>query len=165
MVQIWRSSCGFVTQRIALCCPAPLYVTLLDVVPVWCGRPCGPQPTAGGPDPPGTLSRLWTPSSDDDPARPGTWLRHANWYVTHFKPAVRKANLPAKLRFHDLRHTCASLLIAQGAHPKAIATVLGHSTIQLTMDRPVPGRAGPPRRRTGHHLPRRAGTCSDRTTR
>jgi integrase len=39
------------------------------------------------------------------------------------------------LRFHDLRHTAASLLIAAGAHPKAIQERLGHSTIQITMDR------------------------------
>ena len=36
---------------------------------------------------------------------------------------------------HDLRHTCAALLIAQGAHPKEIQERLGHSTIQLTFDR------------------------------
>lgn len=35
----------------------------------------------------------------DDPTRPGTWLRHANWYVTHFKPAVKAAGFPANLRF------------------------------------------------------------------
>lgn len=38
-------------------------------------------------------------------------------------------------RFHDLRHTCAALLIAQGAHPKEIQERLGHSTITLTFDR------------------------------
>ena len=37
-------------------------------------------------------------------------------------------------RFHDLRHTAASLAIATGAHPKAIQTRLGHSTIAMTMD-------------------------------
>jgi integrase len=48
-----------------------------------------------------------------------------------------EAALPHKapLRFHDLRHTCASLLIAAGAHPKAIQERLGHSSIQITMDR------------------------------
>jgi integrase len=45
------------------------------------------------------------------------------------------AGLPAQVRFHDLRHTCAALLIAQGAHPKAIQAHLGHSSIQVTMDR------------------------------
>jgi integrase len=71
----------------------------------------------------------------DDPTRPGTWLRQANWYVTYFKPAVRKAGLPTNIRFHDLRHTCASLLIAQGADPKAVSTRLGHTTVQMTLDR------------------------------
>ena len=43
--------------------------------------------------------------------------------------------MPPALRFHDLRHTCAALLIAQGAHPKAIMERLGHSSIQVTLDR------------------------------
>ncbi|HVL38059.1 MAG TPA: tyrosine-type recombinase/integrase, partial [Fimbriimonadaceae bacterium] len=39
------------------------------------------------------------------------------------------------VRIHDLRQTCASLLFAQGAHPKAIQQHLGHSTISVTLDR------------------------------
>ena len=39
-----------------------------------------------------------------------------------------------KVRFHDLRHTCASFLLAQGVHPKVVQEILGHSTIQVTMD-------------------------------
>lgn len=38
-------------------------------------------------------------------------------------------------RFHDLRHTCAALCIALGAHPKAIQERLGHSSITVTLDR------------------------------
>ena len=38
------------------------------------------------------------------------------------------------MRFYDLRHTHASLLIAEGVHPKKIAERLGHSSIKLTMD-------------------------------
>jgi integrase len=37
-------------------------------------------------------------------------------------------------RFHDLRHSAASLMIAEGAHPKVIQTRLGHSNIQVTLD-------------------------------
>ena len=37
-------------------------------------------------------------------------------------------------REQSLRHTCAALLIAQGAHPKAIQTHLGHSSIQVTLN-------------------------------
>jgi integrase len=64
----------------------------------------------------------------------GTPLRR-NFYRRHFKPAVVAAGLPEALRFHDLRHTCAAVLIAQGAHPKEIEERLGHSTIRLTFDR------------------------------
>ena len=49
--------------------------------------------------------------------------------------AVADTGLPDGLRIHDLRHTCSSLLIAQGAHPKAIQVHLGHSSIAVTMDR------------------------------
>jgi integrase len=39
------------------------------------------------------------------------------------------------LRFHDLRHTCASLLIAQGASVKAVQAQLGHASATVTLDR------------------------------
>ena len=48
---------------------------------------------------------------------------------------LEQAQLPHGLRIHDLRHTCASLLIAAGANPKAVQTHLGHSSITVTMDR------------------------------
>jgi len=38
------------------------------------------------------------------------------------------------IRFHDLRHTCGSLLIAQGVHPRVVMEILGHSQISLTMN-------------------------------
>jgi integrase len=62
-------------------------------------------------------------------------LRHNNFYQRFFRSALRAAGLSEQVRFHDLRHTCATLLIAQGAHPKAIQVHLGHSSIQVTMDR------------------------------
>lgn len=49
--------------------------------------------------------------------------------------AVLAAGLPPATRFHDLRHTCAALCIALGAHPKAIQERLGHSSITVTLDR------------------------------
>jgi integrase len=48
-----------------------------------------------------------------------------------FTRALRKAKLP-HMRFHDLRHSCASLLLAQGLDLKVIQEVLGHSTITIT---------------------------------
>lgn len=47
--------------------------------------------------------------------------------------ALAKAGLP-RIRVHDLRHTAASLLLAQGAHPKVVQEMLGHSTVMLTLD-------------------------------
>jgi integrase len=65
----------------------------------------------------------------------GGQLRQSNFYRRTFKPAVEAADgIPDGLRFHDLRHTCAAMLIAQGAHPKAIQERLGHSSIEITMD-------------------------------
>lgn len=71
------------------------------------------------------------------PGAQGGLHRHANFYRRFFRPAV-KAALPEELqglRFHDLRHTAAALMISLGAHPKEIAERLGHSSITVTMDR------------------------------
>jgi site-specific recombinase XerD len=38
------------------------------------------------------------------------------------------------MRFHDLRHACASLLLVQGVHPKVVTETIGHSQIGLTMN-------------------------------
>ena len=65
----------------------------------------------------------------------GSTLNHKNFYRRHFKPTVTTADLPTEMRFHDLRHTCAALCIALGAHPKAIQERLGHSSITVTLDR------------------------------
>ena len=50
-----------------------------------------------------------------------------------FQRALTKAGLP-HMRFHDLRHSCASLLLAQGVHPRVVMETLGHSQIALTMN-------------------------------
>ncbi len=62
-------------------------------------------------------------------------LRIANFRQRVWWPALDAAGLPRSTRIHDLRHTCASLLIRQGVHPKAIQHHLGHSSIKITMDR------------------------------
>jgi integrase len=63
----------------------------------------------------------------------------------HFKPLLKRAALP-DIRFHDLRHTCATLLLSRGTHPKYVQELLGHKSIKLTLDRyshwmPSMGRA------------------------
>jgi len=41
---------------------------------------------------------------------------------------LKRIGLP-KIRFHDLRHTCATLLLSKGVHPKFVQELLGHATI------------------------------------
>lgn len=57
----------------------------------------------------------------------------ARHLVRAFKDHLVRAGLP-DIRFHDLRHSCASLLVAQGLHPRVVMEILGHSTITLTMN-------------------------------
>lgn len=57
----------------------------------------------------------------------GSWVTH------HTQHLLRKAGLP-KVRFHDLRHTHATMMLQQGVHPKIVSDRLGHSSIKLTLD-------------------------------
>lgn len=77
-------------------------------------------------------SYVW-PTPGGDPAQPMHWGR--DFYLREWKAAVGRAGLPAGLRFHDLRHTCAALLIAANIPAKAIQAHLGHSSFAITMDR------------------------------
>lgn len=55
-------------------------------------------------------------------------------YITHtFKKVLREAGLP-DIRFHDLRHTNATLLLLQGVNTKVVSERLGHSSIDVTLD-------------------------------
>ena len=58
------------------------------------------------------------------------------WSLTggSFKRVLKRAELPEKTRFHDLRHTCATLLLLEGVHPKFVQELLGHTTIAITLD-------------------------------
>ena len=38
------------------------------------------------------------------------------------------------MTFHSLRHTCATLLLSKGVHPKIVQELLGHATISITLD-------------------------------
>jgi integrase len=63
----------------------------------------------------------------------GTPLDAQNIINRHFKPLLRRAQMP-DIRWHDLRHTYATLLLARGVHPKYVQAALGHASIQLTLD-------------------------------
>ncbi|MHB1929833.1 MAG: tyrosine-type recombinase/integrase [Acidimicrobiales bacterium] len=64
----------------------------------------------------------------------GEPLRRGNFRRTYWLPATARAGL-AGLRFHDLRHTAVTLVIANGAHAKAIQQRMGHSSVTITLDR------------------------------
>jgi integrase len=50
-----------------------------------------------------------------------------------FPRLLERAGLP-RIRFHDLRHTAATLLLIKGVHPRLVADMLGHSTVAITLD-------------------------------
>lgn len=77
----------------------------------------------------------WPPGPDEFvfTAPEGGPLRRTNFRRRAWLPAVR-ASVGEPFRFHDLRHTHAAMLIAQGEHPKVIQLRLGHSSIQVTLD-------------------------------
>jgi integrase len=54
--------------------------------------------------------------------------------LRHFKDKLQKAGLP-DIRFHDLRHTTASLLLSENVHPKLVTELLGHSSVVVTLNR------------------------------
>jgi integrase len=60
-------------------------------------------------------------------------LRRSHFHRQDFKPLLKRAGLP-DIRFHDLRHTSATLLLSAGVHPKIVQERLGHSQISMTMD-------------------------------
>ena len=51
----------------------------------------------------------------------------------HFKRLLKSAGLP-NIRFHDLRHSAATILLSMGVHPKVVQELLGHSNISMTLD-------------------------------
>jgi integrase len=64
----------------------------------------------------------------------GTTISVHNLHNRSWKPLLVRAALPHNTRFHDLRHTCATLLLTKGVHPKIVQEMLGHSSITITLD-------------------------------
>jgi len=67
------------------------------------------------------------------PNEAGGPINHANMVSRHFFPSLKKA-IDYRIRFHDLRHTFASLLIEQGENIKYIQSQLGHSSPVVTLE-------------------------------
>src|SRR6266487_4527422 len=91
-----------------------------------------PPGTPGGGTPPGRLDlgrqRGWcSPNTIGRPINPSNFLRR------EFYPLLKKASLP-RMRFHDFRHSAATLLLGMGVHPKIVSELLGHTQIGITLD-------------------------------
>ena len=67
------------------------------------------------------------------PSTTGTPTNSSNLMYRSFKPILKRAGLP-QIRFHDLRHTCATIRFMKGQHPKHVQELLGHASIAMTMD-------------------------------
>jgi integrase len=62
----------------------------------------------------------------------GTPLEPSNIDRRGFKPLLKRVGL-RDIRFHDLRHTCATVLLSEGVNPKLVQELLGHADIKLTL--------------------------------
>jgi integrase len=63
-----------------------------------------------------------------------TTMSATNLTARSFKPLLERAGLPRCVRLHDLRHTCATILLKAGQHPKFVQELLGHANISITLD-------------------------------
>ena len=79
------------------------------------------------------LGSLYQPGGLVFATESGTLVNPSNLRNRSFKPLLKRAELP-DICFHDLRHTCATLLLSQGTHPKLVQELLGHATIAMTLD-------------------------------
>jgi integrase len=65
--------------------------------------------------------------------RRGGPIQVKNWENREWQPLRRRAGLEGH-RFHDLRHTCATLLLLANVHPKVVSERLGHAKIEITLN-------------------------------
>ena len=79
------------------------------------------------------LVELWRDWDLVFPTRVGTPISRHNLVARSFKPLLVRAGLP-DIRFHDLRHTCATLMLVVGTNPKVVQEMLGHANVSITLD-------------------------------
>ncbi len=79
------------------------------------------------------LGALWQDTGLVFTSAKGMPLDVGNLTYGSFRPLLERAGLP-RIRFHDLRHTCATLLLLRNVNPKIVQEMLGHANISETMD-------------------------------
>jgi integrase len=63
----------------------------------------------------------------------GSPIGHQNLHNRSWKPLLKRAGLPHSVRFHDLRHSCISLLLARGIPIKVVSEMAGHADVSITL--------------------------------
>ena len=79
------------------------------------------------------IGSLWSENGLILASETGEPINRHNLTRRSFRPLLTRAGLP-EIRFHDLRHTCATLLLTRNVNPKIVSEMLGHSTIATTLD-------------------------------
>lgn len=67
------------------------------------------------------------------PSRTDTPLSVHNVHNRSWKPLLERAGLPTSTRMHDLRHTCATLLLSKNVPVKVVSEMLGHGDVSITL--------------------------------
>ena len=78
------------------------------------------------------LTGLWVDNGLVFPNQVGKIMNARNLTARSFKPLLERSGLPRSV--HHLRHTCATVLLKMGQHPKYVQELLGHATIAITLD-------------------------------
>ena len=63
----------------------------------------------------------------------GATIGHQNLHNRSWKPLLKRVGLPHSTRFHDLRHSCISLLLSQGVSVKVVSEMAGHADVSITL--------------------------------
>lgn len=79
------------------------------------------------------LGSLYQPGGLVFATETGTIINPSNLRNRSFKPLLQRARL-RQVRFHDLRHTCATLLLSKNINPKVVSEMLGHASVRITLD-------------------------------
>ncbi len=77
----------------------------------------------------GRSGRITASSSRPDGQSHAAWSPIGGPYLR----LLKRAGLPKNSPFHDLRHTCATLLLKRSIHPKIVQELLGHASISITL--------------------------------
>jgi integrase len=81
------------------------------------------------------LNSLYRPGGLIFSSQTGSIINPSNLRNRSFARLLTRAGLSGRgVRFHDLRHTCATLLLSRNVNPKIVSEMLGHATIAITLD-------------------------------